>query len=171
MTECSIWDGTCQPDALLAHASPWWRKDSRTSDTALVAVYLVFGLSWEKLFTMCMHTPHRCIWCLCWLFPWSSKTNSCHELGLAYRGDGWSTMLACSICCPFPSGAMVPGFQCFAERFWHMFYHTGIQHPSFARSLMWQRELPSSRISPVHIQPNYSGSIWKMYSKFQGMKR
>lgn len=53
----------------------------------------VFGLSWGKLLAGCTCIPQGCTWCLCWLFPWNSKANLCHELGLAYRGDGWSTML------------------------------------------------------------------------------
>lgn len=109
----SIWCSACTCLTMLGKGCQNFKHSPRGC--------LVFGLSWEKLLTMCMYTPHRCMWCLCWLFPWSSKTNSCHELGLAYRGDGWSIVLACTIYCPFPSGAVVPVFQCFAERFWHIF--------------------------------------------------
>lgn len=53
----------------------------------------VCGLSWGELSAGCTCIPQGCTWCLCWFFPWSSKTNLCPELGLACRGDGWSPVL------------------------------------------------------------------------------
>lgn len=129
----------------------------------------LFGLGWEKL--LAVYIPHGCIWCLCWLFPWSSQTNSCHELGLAPRAGGWSTVFTAVFTALYLLGLWFQCSRALPRDFGTSFNVQEFSIPHFQEVLRGKRNFQAVGSALVICNQIFSSSIWKMCSRFQGRKR
>lgn len=123
----------------------------------------------------CVHirfTVLCCTWCLRWLFPRGSKTNSFCELSLVHIGDVWHVVSLPAACAAsLPAGAAVTVFECLVHG-WKIDLPMCENSVSLTlkKNPVKQRERQNCGISLVHMQLDFSGT-WKMHGGFQRIMR
>lgn len=158
MAKQSIWDGSCKTNALLMHSY----NEARISEIKIYPFWLFsVWIELEKLFNnVHVHSPFLwCAWCLCWLFPRSSKTNSIHEQGLVYTED------VRGIVC-LPAAFTAPCLLWLPFQYCAVLKDRSFNVQEFGVSQMQEILCTGGKFRAVGSVLFIHG-IWKMYGRFQ----